>query len=215
MRRLHEPAGRPRRLLQEAPIWSAIYKRSFLESNDIRFLETPGASYQDAGFNFKVWASAERAVLLDAPVLHYRQDNEQSSVNSPGKVFCVCDEYDEMLRWLGERPEKLKALAPVVARMRFDTYMWNYERLTEPLQRQFIVQAARDFLAEDVSGACDYDYFDWWKSPQRKEVIADPLLFHASHTAKDEPGKVATVKRYWRLGGAPYVASMLKRKLKR
>ena len=35
-------------------IWSALYRRAFLEGNGIRFLETPGASYQDAGFNFKV-----------------------------------------------------------------------------------------------------------------------------------------------------------------
>ena len=39
-------------------IWSALYGRSFLERNGIWFLETPGASYQDAGFNFKVWACA-------------------------------------------------------------------------------------------------------------------------------------------------------------
>ena len=35
-------------------IWSALYKADFLRASGIRFLETPGASYQDAGFNFKV-----------------------------------------------------------------------------------------------------------------------------------------------------------------
>lgn len=30
----------------------------------VRFAETPGASYQDTGFAFKIWASAERAVLV-------------------------------------------------------------------------------------------------------------------------------------------------------
>ena len=34
-------------------IWSAIYKREFLIENDVTFLPSPGASYQDAGFNFK------------------------------------------------------------------------------------------------------------------------------------------------------------------
>ena len=34
-------------------IWSAIYKRSFLQKNNIKFLETPGASYQDTSFAFK------------------------------------------------------------------------------------------------------------------------------------------------------------------
>ena len=53
-------------------IWSAIYRRDFLLENSIDFLETPGASYQDAGFNFKVWASAVRVVYLHEAYLHYR-----------------------------------------------------------------------------------------------------------------------------------------------
>ncbi|MDO4443850.1 MAG: glycosyltransferase, partial [Slackia sp.] len=77
---------------QKPSIWSGIYRRDFLESNAIRFLETPGASYQDTSFAFKVWAAAERAAFLEAPIIHYRQDNESSSVNSKGKVFCVCEE---------------------------------------------------------------------------------------------------------------------------
>ena len=51
-------------------IWSALYSRDFLVDDGIRFLETPGASYQDSGFNFKVWASARRVAFLAAPVLN-------------------------------------------------------------------------------------------------------------------------------------------------
>ena len=47
-----------RHVFYEQPsIWSAIYRNDFLKKNDIAFLPSPGASYQDAGFNFKVWAS--------------------------------------------------------------------------------------------------------------------------------------------------------------
>ncbi len=67
-------------------IWSALYRTNFLKDNGIDFLETPGASYQDAGFNFKVWASAARATFIADPILHYRQDNEKSSVNSCGII---------------------------------------------------------------------------------------------------------------------------------
>ena len=63
-------------------IWSSIYRRDFIRKNDIRFNETPGASFQDASFNFKVWACAERVKLYPEAFLHYRQDNENSSVNS-------------------------------------------------------------------------------------------------------------------------------------
>ena len=45
-------------------IWSAVYRKDFLEQNGIRFLETPGASFQDSSFNFKVWAMADRVVFF-------------------------------------------------------------------------------------------------------------------------------------------------------
>ena len=129
-------------------IWSAIYKRSFLEMNKITFNETPGAAYQDAGFNFKVWACAKNARLVSDAYLHYRQDNEQSSVNSPSKVYCVCDEYREIERFIRERfceePEKEVMLLELMLRIKYDSYLWNYQRLAEPLNEEF----ARGVCAE-------------------------------------------------------------------
>ena len=87
-------------------IWSALYRRDFLKDNGIRFLETPGASFQDSSFNFKVWATATKAYYIQDEILHYRQDNESSSINSPSKVYCVCDEYAEMDRFLASHPER-------------------------------------------------------------------------------------------------------------
>ena len=133
-------------------IWSALYRRSFLDGNGIRFLETPGAAYQDAAFNFKVWACADRVAVVDRAVLHYRQDNETSSVNSPGKVYCVCDEYREMHRFVSQMPDgqdKVR-LRAILSRMRYDTYIWNYERLSEPLQREFVLRMAKDFREDDI-----------------------------------------------------------------
>ena len=74
--------------------------RQMLLDNGIRFNETPGASFQDTSFNFKVWVCAQRVRLMEECFLHYRQDNEASSVNNPGKVYCICDEYEEIERFL-------------------------------------------------------------------------------------------------------------------
>lgn len=196
-------------------IWSAIYKRSFLEANDVRFLETPGASYQDAGFNFKVWASATKVVLLDEAFLHYRQDNESSSVNSPGKVYCVCDEYAEMIRYLGDRTEKKRRLMPVLVKMRYDSYMWNYERLSEPLQREFVERMSEDFNKEDAAGLTDYALFEPWKKADRKFIMERPELFHLQRTENAKPGKLNTAKRYYEVGGLPLLWEMVKNKFSR
>lgn len=193
-------------------IWSAIYNRAFLEENQISFLETPGASYQDAGFNFKVWASAETIVLLDEVVLSYRQDNESSSVNSPGKVYCVCDEYQEMVRFLNNKPNK-DILIPILVKMRYDSYMWNYDRLTEPLQKEFIKKMSADFGKEDALGITDYKLFEPWKKTDRKAIIADPIQYHENRHLEAESNKLKTAKRLYRNGGLSLVAKTAFNKL--
>ena len=76
------------RIFYQAPaIWSGIYRREFLLKEKIFFLETPGAAYQDASFNFKTLAAGGKIVLTDKPYLHYRRDNENSSVKSDKKMF--------------------------------------------------------------------------------------------------------------------------------
>ena len=193
-------------------IWSALYKRNFLTENDITFLETPGASYQDAGFNFKVWATARTAVFLDAIILNYRQDNEQSSVNSPKKVFCVCDEYREMERYLSQRPTLRKQLEPIKERMKFDSYLWNYDRLSDSLKDSFLEVAASEFKQDITSGDLDWSLFEPWSEADLRAMINDPKSFQESRGENLKPGKFNTFKRYYRLGGIPLIMKLLRYK---
>ena len=200
------PLDCPEVFFRKPSIWSAIYRREFLESNDIRFLETPGASYQDAGFNFKVWAAAETAVLMNKPILHYRQDNESSSVNSPGKVFCVCDEYAEMHRYVEKRfaGDKKKELIRLLVRMRFDSYMWNYERLSESLRSEFFPRMRDDLAAENARGVYDRSLFDDIKQWRRELIVDHPDLFQLQYSSVGGGG-LSTAWRYFRAGGFPYL----------
>lgn len=196
-------------------IWSAIYKRGFLSRNNIRFLETPGASYQDAGFNFKVWACAHTIVLIDDTVLAYRQDNESSSVNSPGKVYCVCDEYEEMFSFIENKPTK-DALIPILIKMQYDSYMWNYDRLVEPLQREFVIRMSDEFKKEDENKFTDYSLFEPWKKVDRQAIIEDPIAFHDRRIAEQQGqqhSKLDAAKRLYRDGGLTLVAQTALKKL--
>src|SRR5574344_1890274 len=90
-------------LLIQASIWSCLYKTEFLRKENINFLETPGASYQDTSFAFKCFALSKKTVLTDNAYLRYRLDNEQSSVNCSSKVWEITKEYDEIERFLKSR----------------------------------------------------------------------------------------------------------------
>ncbi len=123
--------------MQAPAIWSAIYKRDFLNKNHIRFLPTPGASYQDTGFNFKALACARRALFTTDAFLHYRTDNEASSVNSTGKAMNVCYEYAEIEKFLTEH-NLIQDLYSVMLVAKLGAYIWNMERLTKNLLQDFI-----------------------------------------------------------------------------
>ena len=141
-------------------IWAAIYKRDFLNKNKIRFLESPGASYQDLGFNFKVWAMAERVLLLDAAYLHYRCDNENASVKSKGKVFCVTDEWNAVAEYLRGVNRMTKNTEKLIAHTKLGNYLWNLNRLDGDEHRAFLAQFQKEYSRYIADNLLEKIYFD-------------------------------------------------------
>ncbi len=137
MNRPFSPYDDQRVFFVSPSIWAAMYRRDMLVENGIRFLETPGASFQDTSFSFKTLACAEKMMIIP-DVLHNYRINDNSSVTSPGKVFCICEEEKETREWVNARGlyEEYKE---VLARRAFGVYRWNYRRLGVPaLKRQFM-----------------------------------------------------------------------------
>lgn len=194
-------------------IWSALYRTNFLKDNGIDFLETPGASYQDAGFNFKVWASAARATFIADPILHYRQDNEKSSVNSAEKVYCVCDEYASMASFVNDRLDGDPRLMGILECMKFDSYMWNYDRLSGDLRGGFIVRASREFADDLDKGLVDFRLFDPWTAADLRLLASDPERFCELHDRAAGGGALGTVRRLLALGGPALVLRTVAHKM--
>lgn len=138
------PRERPGIFTQPSYIWTAIYRRAWLVREQIHFLPTPGASYQDTSFNFKTLATADSAWFMRKPFLHYRRDNENSSVKSSGKIYCVCDEYVEIEKFI-QQNENLLFLYPISVKMKYQSYYWNFRRLSMPLDKEFELRSSKEF----------------------------------------------------------------------
>lgn len=198
---------------QPPSIWSAIYRRSFLLDNDVSFLETPGASYQDTGFAFKAIASSNKMVLSTMPVLHYRQDNESSSINSKGKAYCVCDEYAEMSRYV-EKHFNDRSLRLLLQRMKYNTYIWNYERLNGELKLEFIRHMSKEFKNDFVqNGFTISEFTNNWKANALGLIMDCPEAYYAS-TTDSQNTIFGKLKQYYRIGGLALVAKMVARKVR-
>lgn len=129
-------------------IWSGLYKRSFLMSNKIQFHPSPGASYQDTGFAFKVWASASKVMLIDYAGINYRQDNGASSMNTVSryKVFCLDDEYEIIIKYLKEKGV-FDIFSKALYRYMLGTIAWNIGRMPENYLDDYIKKQKEKFSA--------------------------------------------------------------------
>lgn len=138
------PRDMPQSFFFPPALWAMLVRRSLIVENDLRLLETPGASYQDTSFSFKLWACAEKAELIHAPYLHYRQDNESSSINNKQKANQVCTEYKEIERFILEGNQDM-GLMPIMQRRKYDAYMWNMSRIDESLRPEFAEVFSTEF----------------------------------------------------------------------
>ena len=135
----------PRIFLVDPTIWSAIYKREMLENNQIKLLETEGASYQDVGFQFKTFASTDNIYCLEQPLYYYRKDNDHSSVKSDQKINAVKNEFDSIDKFISNK----KQFQKIADACRFRSYNWNLNRLKFKNSLLFAQEAQRDFKQKD------------------------------------------------------------------
>ena len=196
-------------------IWSAVYRHDFLNRNDIRFLPTPGAAFQDASFTFKVFALADTAVYLHDSVLSYRQDNEGSSVNSPNKVHCVNDEYAEIHRWIVEDYAESHSSHDVAKLLKFaniikyDSYMWSYIRLNPKFYAEFLDRMAQEFRGALEAGEFELTDLKPWKRANLKAIVDDPQKWLAESSDFAGAGAMGRAKHYARVGGPGVVAAFV------
>lgn len=83
-------------LIQHHPsIWSAIYRKGFLDEKGIRFKEVPGAGWVDNPFLIQTLCQAKTIVYKEQPYYHYREDLPGSSSVLKKARLCF-DRWNDM-----------------------------------------------------------------------------------------------------------------------
>lgn len=90
-------------LFHHPSIWTAIYKRVFLEEFKIRMKEVPGAGWVDNPFLIETLAQARSIVYVDQPLYFYREFNAGSSSNvkDPSVIYDRWLDMDKIIKRLG------------------------------------------------------------------------------------------------------------------
>jgi glycosyltransferase involved in cell wall biosynthesis len=131
-------------------IWNGLYKRDFIERNHIRFNETPGAAFQDAGFVSQILIHAERAFYICDSFYRYRKGNMGTSSSGAGTYEFVMDEFSYTIDKLKQNRDREYLFLPAFLRRYFGAfhnclhlylyyngYTKELEKKVEPFKRQF------------------------------------------------------------------------------
>lgn len=88
----------PQMIFGHPSIWSAIYRREFLESHQIRFMCEPGGGWVDNPFFFETLILAKSVKWTTKPYYYYRKTNANSSSNRQPDLTLplrrMCDNLD-------------------------------------------------------------------------------------------------------------------------
>ena len=112
-------------------IWSAIYKKEFLIQNHIKFLPTPGASYQDTSFFYKTLFKSKRLLNINKAFYYYRQTNLNSSMNDNTfkKALFIHKELFEIEKYIKIDSKLFLKNKKCFNTKKLLTLLWNFNRV--------------------------------------------------------------------------------------
>ena len=86
-------------LFHHPSIWTAIYRKDFLDANSIHMKEIPGAGWADNPWLMETLTSAESIVYIDEPVYFYREfeNGSSSNVKDPSIIYDRWLDMDEIV----------------------------------------------------------------------------------------------------------------------
>ena len=157
--KLVNPSEKPHVACFNMNTWSGIYKRSFLEVNNIRYHETPGAAFQDNGFFWQTTIYAQKAMFINKAYYMNRRDNPNSSVNSKEKVYCMNDEYAYIKNILQKNPDVWQRFKHIYTLKKFHNYIFTLNRIADVYKREYINEISKDFKQAEINGEISKLYF--------------------------------------------------------
>ncbi len=147
-RRLVKPKSQPfavkdglHLLMHHPSIWSAIYRKGFLEEKQIRFKPIPGAGWADNPFLVETLCQTDSIVYFDNPYYYYREETEEKT-----KATAMSNTLLPLLRWndMTDVMERIGVTDPGIWKVHYErgfTYLDGIAAYV-PLERDDVLEAA-------------------------------------------------------------------------
>lgn len=175
--RIINPANEQRIFRMTMNTWSGIYRRSFLEANEIRHNETPGAAYQDNGFFFQTFCCAKRVYFVDKAYYMNRRDNVNSSVFNPKMAPRMIDEYEYIYNILKKKSNLLEKFKGPYALKKFHSLQFAFNNTPKEAKQDFCYTFAVEMERLVKKGEYDKGIFTKVEWGWLKILLKSPVKF--------------------------------------
>lgn len=177
--------------------WTGIYRTEFLRKKNIRYNETPGASFQDNGYWFQVITLAERIVFINKAFYYYRQDNPNSSINNKKKVYCICDEYEYIGKFLEQHPEEYDRHILTYVKKKFFNYRHSYNRIADEYKKEFLLREKEEYKKELKRLGARTVELDPWIFGEMNRIIDSPEIYYYENHMDEVRREAEEVHNMW------------------
>ena len=152
-------------------IWSGIYKKDFLIQNNIKFLTTPGASYQDTSFFYKTLFKSKNVFITNESFYYYRQSNLNSSIydNTFNKTLFVHKEFFEIEKYIKKDLKLYEKNKKCFNTKKMLTLLWNFYRVDK--KKDYIKILYQEIYEILKNNSYYYEHFNYFEIRLFKYLI--------------------------------------------
>ena len=162
---------RPNIFMRHASIWAGLYRRDFLISRGIRFVETPAATYSDFSYMAMTYAMAEGITVIHAPLYDYSYDNPASSRVRQGEKCCYkpyhCMVANRMLRETGV----FEQVKEEIGYQEYRTCLSHARMIRSDVERQYFLKT-RELFQDLVKDGFTFRRFRSWEKGTMQLVLS-------------------------------------------
>lgn len=159
--------------------WTAIYRKTMLEKNDIAWSDVKSATHQDMGFMMKTWMAADSIVIIPDNLYFYRRDNENSSTYKNNLVpWGDAKEYELLKIWMNNHPNLNKKIFwSIYCRREFLNKSYFYSQMTKKRFKYYLFEMSDKFKKHIKDKHVDFSIFSKEEAYKYKKIAKHPLLF--------------------------------------
>lgn len=155
--------------------WAGIYKRDLIVDNHIKLNETPGASYQDNGLCFQVYAYGKRGYFVNEEFYYLRREEQDASYYAPHKYKEILAEFDFIYDFLVKN-DFYDVFGPRFCKLKFQTFCWRANMLADEHKLEFMRLFAESFKKAQAEGTLDLRCFNTAERKRLFNIMACPEL---------------------------------------